>query len=304
MTKTHPLPSGIGIGLRREFAAELAQRDDGPDWLEVIAENFVARGGPFTRAFDVCRERYPVGVHGVSLNLGGPDPLDRAFLAELKAWLDATGAPSFSEHLCWSKSHGHQSFDLLPLPFHEDAVRWVGRRAREVQDLLERPLLLENVSTYALMPGAEMSEGAFHRAVLEEAGCGLLLDVNNVYVSATNHGQDPRAALFELPLERVGQIHIAGHVESTTCDGASFLVDDHGAPVRDEVLELLELALAATGPVPVLLEWDTHVPALERVLDEAAAVRRRAQRALVPEVPSLAAAPAPVVLPPLVGVAP
>lgn len=267
-------PSGVGIGLRRELAADVAACERQLDWLEIIPENFMGKDGPFSRALDRSAERFPIAAHGVAMNLAGPDPFLDEHTRLLKALLDRLGAPGFTEHLCWSKSHGHQSFDLLPLPFTGDAVRWVAGRVREVQDRLERRIAVENISTYALAPGGEMSEGAFHRAVCEEADCDLLLDVNNVYVNAINHHHDPLEHLLSFPLDRAAQMHLAGHQDSGEVCGAGtdddrFLIDNHGGPVADPVWTLFEEAVRRCGPIPVLIEWDLNVPPLERVLDEA-----------------------------------
>ncbi|MCA9710490.1 MAG: DUF692 domain-containing protein, partial [Myxococcales bacterium] len=211
-----------------------------------------------------CRERWPVVAHGVSLSLGGPDPLPAEYVAGLKQLLDELDAPFYTDHLCYATIGGVNFYDLLPIPFTDEAVRHCAGRIRELADRLERPVAVENISYYAVMPGAAMTEGQFVRAVVEEAGCGLLLDVNNVYVNACNHGEDPRASLLALPLEHTRQIHIAGHIE----EGGRVL-DTHGRPLVEPVWELLRLALSRVGPVPTLLEWDTDIPPLDRVLDEA-----------------------------------
>jgi uncharacterized protein (UPF0276 family) len=211
-----------------------------------------------------CAERWPIAVHGVSLSLGGPDRLDHAYLVVLKALLDEFAVPLYTDHLCYASIGGISFHDLLPLPFSGEAVMHTARRIREVADALERPVAVENISYYATMPGSELDEGAFVRAVVEEADCGLLLDVNNAYVNAVNHDRDPQAVLLELPLDRTVHIHLAGH-----CPEDGRLVDDHGAPVDDAVWSLYRSALARTGPRPTIVEWDTKIPPLARVLDEA-----------------------------------
>jgi len=265
-------PQGVGIGLRREHFDALPETERHVDWLEIIPENFIANGGRSRRVLDRCHARWAIGAHGVALSIGGPDPLDRDYLDLLKGLLDDLGAPIHTDHLCYAVAGGVNFADLLPLPFTEAAVHHVAQRARQVAEHLERPLLLENISTYADMPGAEMSEAEFIRAVLEESGCGLLLDVNNVYVNAFNRGTDAMADLQALPLERAGRIHIAGHKYRDDGDGA-FAVDNHGTPVIAPVYELYRAALERTGPVPTLLERDLNVPPLDEVLDEADAVR-------------------------------
>jgi uncharacterized protein (UPF0276 family) len=207
-------------------------------------------------------------AHGVSMSFGGPDPLDHDYLRQLKGLLDELKVPFYTDHLCWSTAHGYATHDLLPLPFTGEAVTHTAQRIREVSDALERPVAVENISFYAIMPTSEMTEPEFVRAVCEEADCGLLLDVNNVYVNAVNHGRGASADLQTLPLDRVVQMHIAGHHRQGVR-----LVDTHGAPVNDAVLELGKAALAAVGDVPVLFEWDTYIPPLDTVLDEADRLR-------------------------------
>jgi uncharacterized protein (UPF0276 family) len=261
-------PRGVGIGFRRPFAAELCETDRRVDWLEIIPENFLGKPGPFSHALRRAARRWPIGAHGVSMSLGGPDPFEASLFRELRAFLGELGIERYTEHLSFSTVLGHHTHDLLSLPYTESAIRHVAGRIREAAERLERPIDVENVSTYVRMPGSVLGEGEFVRHVVEEADCGLLLDVNNVYVSARNHGEDPNALLDALPLERTTRIHVAGHLEKP-----DVLIDDHGHPVRPEVLALLERALARTGDVPVLLEWDTHIPSLDRVLDEADTIR-------------------------------
>ena len=265
---------GVGIGLRREFWDEALSTERRIDWFEIITENFIRHGGRADATLDRVVDRFSVGAHGVSMSIGGPDPLDAEHLQGVAQVCRRIGASEYTEHLCWSGAHSAFFHDLLPLPFSEEAVHHAARRAREVSDRLELPLLLENVSYYARMPGSTLSEAEFVTAVLDEADCGLLLDVNNVYVNALNHGTDPLADLLALPLHRTGRIHIAGHVHRD-----HLVVDNHGAPVVEPVFELLAEALTRTGPVPVLLEWDLDIPSLDRVLDEAEAVRAVFDRA-------------------------
>ena len=257
-------PTGVGIGLRREHFSAICQTERQVDWLEIIPENYIANGGIGAQILDACAERWPIGVHGVSMSIGGPDPIDREHMALTKRLLDRLEIPAFTEHLCFATAGGQNFYDLLPLPFSDEAVRHVARRVIQVQEMLERPVMLENISTYALMPGAEMSEGEFIGAVVAESGCGLLLDVNNVFVSAHNHGTDPYADLQALPLEAAGRIHLAGHKYV-----GDLAVDNHGSPVIDTVWDLYRIALERTGPIATLIEWDMEIPALDRVLDEA-----------------------------------
>ncbi|ADO73484.1 DUF692 domain-containing protein [Stigmatella aurantiaca] len=255
---------GAGIGLRREFYETLPRTERTLDWVEIVPENFLSLGGRSQRALEACAERWRVLPHGVGLNIGGPDPLDEDYVTRLAALTRRLDAPFFSDHLCYSRLGGVVLHDLLPLPFHEEAVEHVVPRVREVMDRVGRPFLLENPSYYARMPGGTLDEATFLRRVAEEADCGLLLDVNNVYVNAQNHGYEPRAFVDALPLERVVQIHLAGHERRP-----EVVIDTHGGPVCDEVWSLYRYVLARTGPVSTLIEWDQSIPSLEAVLDEA-----------------------------------
>ena len=270
-------PTGVGIGLRKGFHTPLLEADRHVDFLEIVPENYVGRGGRDRAQLFACAERWPVLAHGVSVSLGGPDPLDRTYLAGLKQLLDALGVPFYTDHLCFTSLGGMQSHELLPLPETDEAVRHVAGRIRQVAELLERPVAVENIAQYAVMPGATLGREAFVTAVCEEADCGLLLDVNNVYVNARNSGTEPLADLLALPLHRTVQMHVAGHEVQH-----GRVLDTHGAPVSGPVVELARLALARIGrPVPVLLERDTNLPPVEQVLDEANALRTslfRAQR--------------------------
>ncbi len=198
------------------------------------------------------------------MSVGGPDEFDPVWIDDLTELLDRVGAPFYTDHLCYSTIAGITSFDLLPLPFSEEAVEHCVNRVRALRDRLGRDVVLENITYYSTMPGAEMEEGAFVRAVIERADCGLLLDLNNVYVNARNHGRDPLEVLWALPVERTRQIHLAGFWPE---EGR--LIDDHGAPVDDAVWSLYRAAVARLGPVPTLIEWDNRIPPLGRVLEEA-----------------------------------
>lgn len=255
---------GVGIGLRRPHYNDILKTERQLDWLEIIPENFIGYGGRQLDMLRKCHERWPVVSHGVSMSIGGPDPIDPGFLDQLRDLLRTIDPPYFTDHMCFSAIGGVNFYDLLPLPRCAEAVTHAATRARQVQDHIERPLALENISYYATMPGSEMSEGAFLTGILEEANCGLMLDVNNVYVNAVNHREDALKSLCELPLDRTVQIHLAGHIR----DG-EVLLDNHGAAVIDEVWELYREALKRVGPVPTLIEWDTDIPALDVVLDQA-----------------------------------
>ncbi|MBU0791371.1 MAG: DUF692 domain-containing protein [Pseudomonadota bacterium] len=277
--------SGAGLGLRRELLAPLADRSADPaagiGFMEVAPENWLQIGGRLGRQFRAYTERFPFVCHGLSLSIGSPAPLDVAFVKRVRTFLDAHGIHDYSEHLTWTGDEG-QVYDLLPIPFTEAAVHHVAARVRQAQDLLGRRIALENASYYAPL-ATELSEAQFITAVLEEADCDLLLDVNNVYVNSVNHGYDPLAFMDQLPLARVRYLHMAGHyTESPT-----LLVDTHGADVIDPVWDLLDATYARLGPVPTLLERDFNLPPLPKIFDELSGIRTRQARA----VPARATAP-------------
>lgn len=245
-------------------------RTHGPgpvDFLEVAPENWMGVGGRLGRAFGEFVERYPFVCHGLSLSIGGPAPLDETFLRRLRGFLDRHRVRCYSEHLSYCSDEGHL-YDLMPIPFTEEAVQYVAARVRRVQDILERRIALENVSYYAA-PGAQMDEIQFLNAVLEEADCDLLLDVNNIYVNAVNHGYDAAEFLASLPAERVVYMHVAGHY----VEAEDLRVDTHGAPVADPVWQLLDRAYARFGPVPTLLERDFNIPPLAELRRELEIIR-------------------------------
>lgn len=276
---TTPAPSGAGLGLRREFMGALAGNTDAPiDFLEVAPENWIGIGGRQGRQFRALTERHPFIAHGLSLSIGSPAPLDEAFLKRLKAFLDQHGIAVYSEHLSYCSDTGHL-YDLMPIPFTEEAVFYVAERLRRVQDMLERPVAMENISYYAA-PGQAMSEQAFVLAVLEEADCPLLLDVNNVYVNSINHGYDAWAFIAAMPAERIAYLHVAGHFR----EASDLVIDSHGAPVIDPVWDLLARTYDRFGPLPTLLERDFNIPPLPELLAELAEVRRLQARAGMPEV--------------------
>jgi len=266
-----PRPStlhGAGLGLRRGLLAELEERGTaGIDFFELAPENWIGVGGALGRRLRAFTERHPFVAHGLSLSLGGPGPLDEALLADIRGFLDQHGVLAYTEHLSYCTDEGHL-YDLMPIPFTGEAVRYVADRIRRAQEALERPIAIENVSYYAA-PGAELSEIEFVTAVLDEAGCGLLLDVNNVFVNSVNHHYDPVAFLRALPADRVWYLHTAGHY----VEAPDLLVDTHGAPVCGEVWDLLETAYGHCGPVPTLLERDFNFPPLAELVAEVSQVR-------------------------------
>jgi uncharacterized protein (UPF0276 family) len=257
-----------GLGLRRALLGPLRDAAAGAfDFLECAPDNWIGVGGRFGAALADLSARYPLVCHGLSLSLGGTAPLDDTHLQRLRRFLDAHRVPVFSEHLSYCTDDG-QLYDLLPLPFTEEAVHHVAGRIRRVQDALGRRLAVENVSYYAA-PHQAMAEIDFVTAVLEEADCDLLLDVNNVYVNAINHRYDPLAFLDRLPAERICYIHVAGHYD----EADDLKVDTHGAPVKSDVWSLLEAAYARFGVRPTLLERDFHFPPFAELLDEVAMIR-------------------------------
>ncbi|MEQ1506199.1 MAG: DUF692 domain-containing protein [Myxococcota bacterium] len=262
-------PTGVGVGLRRPHVQALLATDRRVDWLELTPENYLGRGGGMSRHLDACLERWPVLVHGVTASIGGPDPYDDGWLDALRRFLARVRAPFYSDHLCWTSAGGFQSHQLLPLPFHREAIDHAVGRIRALRDALRVPIAVENISFYAVMPGSDLGFAAFEAAVVEEADCGLLLDLNNLYVNARNFGLDPMEVLDRYPLDRVWQVHLAGHELQH-----GRYIDTHGAPVAPEVQALYVALVERIGPVPALLERDTNLPPLAEVLDEADALRR------------------------------
>jgi uncharacterized protein len=263
---------GHGIGLRTAHYATVLEEQPRVDWFEVISENFMVAGGNPRRVLQKVRERYPVVLHGVSLSLGSVDPLDARYLDELAALAADTEPAWISDHLCWSSVGGHFSHDLLPLPYTEEALQHLAERVLRVQDRLKRQILVENVSSYVRFTQSTMTEWQFLAALCERADCGLLLDVNNVFVSAFNHGFDARQFIDGIPRGGVGQIHLAGH-----SDYGTHLLDTHDHAVCDGVWALYRQAVQRFGRVSTLVEWDDHIPPLADVLAEsrkAAAIER------------------------------
>jgi len=268
-----PSPSGArflghGVGLRREHFERILSGPTRVDWFEAISENFMVAGG---RALDVLtrvRERYPIVLHGVSLSIGSTDPLDRRYLDELAALARRFAPEWVSDHLCWTGVGGHNTHDLVPLPYTTESVEHVAERVRTVQEHLGRRIALENVSSYLSYTADAMPEWEFLTAIAENADCGILLDVNNIFVSAHNHGFAAAEYIDGIPPERVFQIHLAGHSES-----GPLLIDTHDHPVRDEVWELYAQALGRTGPVSTLIEWDDRIPPYSELLAEVGRAR-------------------------------
>jgi uncharacterized protein (UPF0276 family) len=276
MATTGSVVSGAGLGLRRALMGPLREhfatrREDGAgtvDFLEIAPENWIGVGGRLGRELRALTERHRFVCHGLSLSLGGPSPLDETLLAKVRRLLDTHGIAQYSEHLSYCSDDGHL-YDLMPIPFTDEAVRHVSARIRHAQDILGQRIAVENVSYYAA-PSPAMREIDFVNAVLAEADCDLLLDVNNIHVNSVNHGYDAEAFLDALPGERVAWIHVAGHY----VEAPDLLVDTHGAPVIDPVWRLLERAYRNFGVRPTLIERDFNFPPLPELLDEVGTIRR------------------------------
>lgn len=261
---TTPNITGAGLGLRRGLMPPLkAKTPTAIDFFEISPENWIDIGGKTAKEFRWFTERFPFVAHGLSLSLGGPAPLDEAFLVRIKSFLDEHRVGLFTEHLSYC-SDGAHLYDLLPIPFTEEAVHHVAARIRRTQEILERRIAVENASYYVAAPISEMDELSFIRAVLEESDCDLHLDVNNLYVNSVNHGYAPQQFLLGLPGERIVYAHVAGHDRQ----GPDLIIDTHGQPVIDPVWDLLATAYEAFGVFPTLLERDFNIPALELLVDE------------------------------------
>lgn len=254
---------GFGLGLRSTYYQTILEQRPAIDWFEIVSENYLVEGGKALYYLDAIGEHYPLVMHGVSLSIGGPHALDRDYLQRLKQLAGRVKPAWISDHLCWSRGNAHQLHDLLPLPYTEESLLHVAARVRQVQDVIERPLVLENVSSYLRSADDQFTEWQFLAALSELSGCELLLDVNNVYVSAQNHGFDAWDFISGLPAARVRQMHLAGH-----SDYGSYLIDTHDQPVSDPVWQLYQRTVAHLGPVSTLLERDDHYPPLEELLTE------------------------------------
>ncbi|RAI40254.1 DUF692 domain-containing protein [Rhodoplanes roseus] len=267
------LPADAGVGFKPQHRDALLADDAPIGFVEIHAENYMGAGGPPHAMLSALRERYALSIHGVGLSIGGLRPLDGEHLARLKALCARHPPASFSEHLAWS-SHGEVFYnDLLPLPYTPETLARVCEHVDAVQAALGREMLLENPSTYVLFETSTIAETDFLREVARRTGCGLLLDVNNVVVSATNHGTSAEAYLNAFPLERVKEIHLGGHAETHDDAGAPLLIDAHGTPVADPVWTLYERTIARTGALPTLIEWDNDVPEWPVLAAEAARAR-------------------------------
>ncbi len=262
---------GVGIGLRRDFFDALLATDRRVDWLEIITENFLGLAGRPAVLLEKFKNRWRLIPHGVGLSVGSEAP--SGYLDSLGTFLDQVDPPWFSDHLCYASVGARTWFDLLPLPRHDESIERVVANVKKAQLAARRPLILENITSYAEMPGSSVDEATFLGRIATEAGIGLLLDLNNLYVNAMNNGLKPAALLEQFPIDKVRQIHLAGHSR----DG-SLLLDTHSAPVSTAVWELYVQTLKRCGPIPTLIEWDQQIPSLDAVLDEADKARALMER--------------------------
>ena len=275
----NPSPNlGFGLGLRTAHYEAILETKPDLDWLEVISENYLVPGGRPLANLTRIRQDYPMVMHGVSLSIGSSDALNYEYLRDLKQLAQRIEPAWISDHLCWTGIAGKNLHDLMPLPYTEEALAQVAARVREVQDFLGRQILLENVSSYVSFAQSTMSEWEFLRAVAEQADCHILLDINNIFVSAFNHGFDPCAYLDGIPVERVRQFHLAGHENR-----GDLIIDTHDAPVIDPVWDLYAKALQRFGPVSTMIERDEHIPPLPELLLELNHARRIAKDVLLAE---------------------
>jgi uncharacterized protein (UPF0276 family) len=268
VTNPRPVPARAGIGLRAQHFADVRATKPDVGWLEVHSENHFAPAGPAHDALEALRADYPLSLHGVGLSLGGTDPLDLDHVERLKQAITRYEPALVSEHLCWSMAGGRHTNDLLPLPCTREALRHVTRRVHQVQELLGRRLLIENVSSYLQFRDPDYTEWEFLASLAQATDCGILLDVNNIFVSASNHGFDAREYFAAIPRDAVDEIHLAGH-SVRELEGQALRVDTHDAPVCDEVWALYASAIARFGRVPTLIEWDSNLPPLSTLVDEA-----------------------------------
>ena len=260
MTNVPALPARAGLSLKPEHYAEILSSSPAIGFFEIHAENYMGDGGPPHRYLSAIAEHYPLSLHGVGLSIGGGRPLDKEHLARLRRLIDRYRPASFSEHLAWSTHESAYFNDLLPLPYTPETLDRVSSHVAEVQDALGTRMLVENPSTYMIFEDSSIDEIDFLATISERTGCGLLLDVNNVMVSAINHRLDPYDYIRRFPVEKVGEIHLAGYDEAEDEAGERLAIDAHASPVRPDVFDLYEFTLGLTGPVPTLVEWDNDVP--------------------------------------------
>ncbi len=255
-----PIPARAGVGLKSQHYSDILDGEPDIGWFEVHPENYMGAGGPPHRYLTEIRNRYPLSLHGVGLSIGADKPLDKDHLARLKHLVERYQPGLVSEHLAWSTHETTFLNDLLPVPYTEEALSRVAEHVSEVQDAIGRKILIENPSTYVVFESSTMSETDFLSGIVERSGCWLLLDVNNVFVSATNHGFSPEFYIDTFPVQHVGEIHLGGHAEDEDEAGYPLLIDAHDREVVDPVWQLYRRAIGRTGPVPTLIEWDNDVP--------------------------------------------
>lgn len=280
--KRAKLPPHAGVGFKPEHFGEIASKPQPIGFFEVHAENYMGDGGPPHAQLTFLRENYALSLHGVGLSIGSAQDLDRAHLARLRSLCERYQPESFSEHLAWSSHDTTFLTDLLPLPYTPETLRRVADHVDQVQEALQRQMLLENPATYLLFTESTIPETEFLAEIARRTGCGLLLDVNNVFVSATNHGLDAAAYLASFPLTRVGEIHLSGHAVTQDEAGAALLIDTHDTEVADPVWALYENVIARAGPIASLVEWDDNIPAWPVLADEALAAQAILNRARRP----------------------
>jgi uncharacterized protein len=266
---------GFGVGLRRPHYLHILDEHPPMDWFEVISENFMVKGGRPLEVIEGVRSHYPIVMHGVSLSIGSADPLNASYLKDLARTVRRFEPAWVSDHLCWTGVGGRNLHDLMPLPYTEETVRHVAARIRQVQDVLQRTILIENVSSYMAFTSSRLTEWEFLSAVTAEADCAILLDINNIFVNAFNHRFDPLRYIDSVPAERVVQFHLAGH-----SDHGTYLLDTHDHPIRPEVWALYEHAVRRFGRFPTLIEWDDNIPEFDVLAATADEARRRCESAL------------------------
>ncbi|TRD20635.1 DUF692 domain-containing protein [Palleronia caenipelagi] len=278
---TTSLPHAPGVGFKAQHFAEICETPGRVGWLEIHAENYMGAGGRPLAQLRHLAERFPISVHGVGLSIGGEASLDRDHLDRLRALCDAINPAQFSEHLAWSTHDTSFLNDLLPLPYNQSTLDRVSDHIDQVQEVLGRRMLLENPSSYLAFVETDMSEPEFLAAIARRTGCGLLLDINNVFISATNLGYDPRSYVDAFPLDAVGEVHLGGHDEDSDDHGRPLLIDSHGRETADPVWRLLDHALERMGPRPLLIEWDNDVPDWPTLAAEAERAAQALQRLAV-----------------------
>jgi uncharacterized protein len=274
----HPIAGLTGVGLKHEHLPAILAEAKQDGFFEVHAENYMGAGGPPHHALTRIRKDWPVSLHGVCMSIGGPQPLDKAHLGRFKALVDRYEPTLVSEHLAWSTHSTTYFNDLLPLPYTQATLARVAEHIDEVQETIGRPILLENPSTYIVFRESTMAETEFIRELARRTGCGMLLDINNVFVSATNHGYSALTYLADFPLEHMGEIHLAGHAVQADEEGELLLIDSHDCPVADAVWQLFAIVVGQYGPIPTLVEWDSNIPEWPILKSEAAAARAILER--------------------------